>query len=187
MNYIYKNFPVTIDEFNQLFKQLGKLCYKAGWQLKSKNINNDAIYDAYDFHQDLICAMIKAGSYSKRQVYIERSLELVKEYAVDDFIKDVVDELMDLWENRTRHGANRQKFGEYQEIMLDELVSQIVPDERRPSKAQPLLIDTQFIIYCKQIIWNTQKSLGKHITKRKPLRANQVSLSDYSYLDEVGL
>ena len=67
-------------------------------------------------------------------------------------------------------------------ILLDKIVKEIVPLGVRPSKKQKLKFDTKFTTYCKAIAWNTQKSMGKKITKEKSIRSGQVSLSEFSYL-----
>jgi hypothetical protein len=43
-------------------------------------------------------------------------------------------------------------------------------------------METKFLTYCKQILWNATKHLGKKISREKPLRSGQVSLSDHDYL-----
>ena len=35
-----------------------------------------------------------------------------------------LEELINLWKNRTRHGANRQTFGDYQELVLEKIWSE---------------------------------------------------------------
>jgi hypothetical protein len=125
---------------------------------------------------------MRAGSYTKRQVYIEKCLVVAKEFATDEFMMKLITELENLWENRTRHGANRQKFGKFQEDLLHRIVRQIVPKERRPNKKENLKIDSKFATYCKAIVWNGQKSMGKKITREKAIRSGQVSLSEFDYL-----
>lgn len=57
-----------------------------------------------------------------------------------------------------------------------------VPKDRRPAKDRPLSIDEKFTTYAKQIVWNSQKSLGKQITREKSWRTGLVSLSEFDYL-----
>jgi hypothetical protein len=97
----------------------------------------------------------------------------------------IINELDSLWNNRTRHGANRQKFGAYQEKILDRIVLKIVPKNKRPDRKQNLRIDAKFATYCKAIVWNGQKSMGKKITREKTIRSGQVSLSEFDYLGVV--
>jgi len=179
---ITSKFPITSDEYNSLDVKFGNLCHYAAWQLKKKNSKNSLTNDPEDDVQELRIALMRAGSYYKRQTYIEKCFESLDKCVNDKFIKAIVNELQQLWTDRRRHGANRQKFGEFQEVILDRLVKKHVPKEKRPSKSQPLEIDTKFSVYAKQIIWNEQKSLGKQITKEKSWRGSLVSLSEYEYL-----
>src|SRR5690606_2956591 len=117
--------------------------------------------------QEMRMALLRAASYYKRQTYIEKCLELCNEHAKDDFIKKIIEGLNDLWNNRRRHGASKQKFGVYQEKMLDKLTRCLVPQRVRPSKNKPLQIDDKFETYAKQVTWNSLKSLGKKITREK--------------------
>ena len=99
-------------------------------------------------------------------------------------MENIVQELESLWANRTRHGANRQKFGVFQEQLLQKIVRKIVPASERPDKKDNLKIDAKFSTYCKAIVWNGQKSMGKKITREKSIRSGQVSLSEFDYLQE---
>ena len=182
MKAIFEMFPVTETEYSELDEKFGNLAHYAAWQLVKKNTNNNYTEDVDDISQELRLSMVRAGSYYKRQVYIESCLSHVKDYVKDGFTSTIVDELEDLWNNRTRHGANRQKFGPFQEVLLDKIVKDVVPPHMRPSKKQKLKIDTKFSTYCKAIAWNTQKSMGKKITKEKAIRSGQVSLSEFSDL-----
>ena len=182
MKSILDVWKITPEEFKNLDKQFGQLCYYAAWQLTRKNTKNNHQNDLEDFYQELIFSLLRAGSYTKRQVYIESSLKSIAEYAEDPFTRQIVGKLQDLWDNRTRHGANRQKFGPRQEKMLDKLVERVVPEGHRPDKNRPLELDGKFARYCKQIVWNQTRSMGKKITREKPLRVGMVSLSEFSYL-----
>ena len=177
MSSIYLNFPITSEEYKNLEKKFGQLCYYAAWQLTRKNSNNNHQCDLDDFQQELMLAVLRAGSYYKRQVYIDTSLSSLSDKKLDKVADVILNELFDLWKNRTRHGANRQKFGDYQEKILDNLQPSDMPD-----KSRSLIFDTKFFTYCKQIVWNAQRNLGKKITREKPIRSGQVSLSDHDYL-----
>jgi len=179
---IVGNFPVTEDEYQILDDAYGKLCHYAAWQLQKMNAQNNHTNDPDDDVQELRIALIRAGSYYKRQTYIEECFEILEEYVKDRFIERVVTQLKQLWTDRRRHGANRQKFGEFQELLLDRLVKKHVPREVRPRRDQPLKMDAKFSTYLKQIVWNAQKSLGKKITREKSWRTGLVSLSEYDYL-----
>jgi len=125
---------------------------------------------------------MRAGSYYKRQTYIEACFESLNNHAKEKFIKKLLAELEQLWLDRRRHGANRQKFGEFQEVILDRLVKKHVPKKDRPDRSASLRFDVKFCTYAKQILWNSQKSLGKKITREKSWRTGLVSLSEFDYL-----
>jgi hypothetical protein len=182
MREIIHEFPITENEFEDLDRKFSKLCWHAAHELKKKNSNNNYIDDAEDIKQELQMSMLRAGSYYKRQVYIENCLDVAKKYAKDKFVSSLIDELENLWENRHRHGANRQKYGKFQEKLLDRIVKNIVPKAERPNKNAPLKIDAKFSTYCKAIVWNGQKSMGKKITREKSIRSGMVSLSEFDYL-----
>lgn len=197
-NDIVSNFPIKSDEYEELDEKFGKLCYYAAHQLKKNNSQNNFMEDIDDIYQELTVHLMIAGSYYKRQVYIQNCFQLLDENVLfchydskedefvideeDNFIGTIVSELWSLWRNRTRHGANRQKFGPHQEKLLAKLVRQYVPSGVRPSKRAKLNIDKKFYAYCKAIIWNGQKSMGKKITREKAIRNGQVSLSEFEYL-----
>lgn len=183
MKDICNNFPITSDEYFELDEKFGKLCYYAAHQLKKKNSKNNCVEDIDDINQELQLSIIRAGSYYKRQIYIEKSLELAKKH-IKKTQKNtkLIKTLQNLWKNRTRHGANRQKFGPVQEKLLDDLIKKYVPRKLRPSKKESLKIDSKFSTYCKAIVWNGQKSMGKKITREKVIRTGLVSLSEYDYL-----
>jgi len=165
-----------------LNKKFGDLCEYAAWQLIKKNSRNNHTDEQQDIAQDLRISLIRAGSYYKRQTYIEQCLSLCEKYAKDRFIVYLVRELRELWKNKTRHGANRQKYGPFQERILERLVRKLVPKKERPNRYADLRMDSKFTTYCKAIVWNGQKSMGKKITREKTIRAGQVSISEFDYL-----
>lgn len=179
---ICTTFRINESEFNELEEKFGKLCWHAAHELKKKNSRNNYTDEPEDIKQELQMSMLRAGSYYKRQTYIEKCLVVATKYAKDDFMKAIIRELENLWNNRTRHGANRQKFGKFQEQLLDKIVRQIVPKADRPDKKENLKIDSKFSTYCKAIVWNGQKSMGKKITREKTIRSGMVSLSEFDYL-----
>ena len=182
MQSISAKFPITTEEYQILDEELGKLCHYASWQLNKKNSKNNHTDDPEDTVQELRIALLRAGSYYKRQVYIESSFKAIRKFVQDPFTKKVMKVLRKLWKNRKRHGANRQKFGIFQEVILDQILSKVVPAEALPNKEAPLLMDLKFATYCKQIVWNAQKQMGKKITREKSWRTGLVSLSEYDYL-----
>jgi len=144
---IFRNFHLTNDEYAELCKKFQDLCRFASWQLIRKNVRNNHTDEMEDIEQDLLIAVIRAGVYYKRQVYIEDCLRAAKKYAKDSFMINLVKELKFLWKNRTKHGANKQKYGEMQERILESIVQQIVPEEKRPDKNRKLTIDKKFTTY----------------------------------------
>lgn len=179
---ICHSFRINEEEYKKLDIEFGKLCWHAAHQLKRKNSRNNYIDDAEDIKQELQIHMLKAGSYYKRQLYIESCLLACREYVKDSFLKKIIEELQNLWDNRTRHGANRQKFGPFQEQILQKIVANIVPIDKAPDKNESLKIDSKFTNYCKTIVWNGQKSMGKKVTREKSIRSGLVSLSEFDYL-----
>ena len=182
MDEILRSFPIKTVEYMQLDEKFGDLCEYAAWQLFKKNSRNNHTDDQQDMSQELRWSLIIAGSYYKRQVYIESCLDACALFAEDEFTHSIIEELADLWCNKTRHGANKQKFGPHQEKILEKLVKKLVPKDERPQKDAPLRIDAKFSTYCKAITWNKQKAMGKKITREKSIRSGQVSLSEYDYL-----
>ena len=179
---ICTNYQIGDEEYKELENKFGRLTWHAAHELKKKNTRNNYTDDAEDIRQELQMSMLRAGSYYKRQIYIENSFLAIKNHVKDNFLLSVVAELEKLWNNRTRHGANRQKFGPHQEKVLQTILMKMVPDSGRPDIRAPLRIDAKFVTYCKAIVWNGQKSMGKKITREKVLRTGLVSLSEFDYL-----
>ena len=182
MKNICDQFPISNTEYLSLEKEFGQLTKYAAWQLLKKNAKNNHTDDFDDINQELLMSIIRAGSYYKRQIYIEKCFVAVKKCCDDKFLCLVIAALEHLWKNRTRHGANRQKFGGTQEKLLDKIIKTLVPLEHRPDKYAHLKIDNKFATYCKAITWNAQKSMGRKITREKSLRTGLVSLGDFEYL-----
>lgn len=179
---IFKSFPINDEEYLELDAKFEQLCKYQTWQLVKKNSNNHYVEDLDDYFQELRIKLLSAGSYYKRQVYIENCMKICGKHIKDVILKKILERLEYLWKNKTRHGANRQKFGEYQEKILDDLVIACVPKKEIPNKNLRLKIDGRFATYCKAITWNHQKTMGKKITREKSWRAGMVSLSDFDYL-----
>ncbi len=181
MDYILHSFPVSESEYMQLDKLFGDLALYASWQLIRKNAKNNHINDVEDIAQELRISFLEAGSYYKRQVYIETCFDVAKTYITHlEVLNDLLN-LEKLWIDRTKHGANRQKFGETQERQLDAIMLHL-PENIRPSKKQALRIDPKFVTYCKTIAWNRQKGLGSKISKGKAIYSGMVSLSEHGNL-----
>jgi hypothetical protein len=162
-------FSVTSEEYTLLEEKFENLSRCQSWELLKKNNKNNHTNDFDDVMQEMRMYILVAGAYYKRQVYIESCLELASRYAKDRFMKNVIGELGELWENRKRHGVDR-------------ITRTLVPPRKRPSKKQPLRFDSKFKVYCKAITWNRLKMLGKNITKEKTIRTGLVSLSEFDYL-----
>lgn len=182
MKEIVNSFPINEKEYNNLENKFGELCEYQAWQLIKKNSKNNHTDNQEDVAQDMRIALIRAASYYKRQCYIESCLKLCGKYSKDKISNFILKKLENLWKNKTRHGANRQKFGPEQEKILDKLVKCLVPISERPDKKAELIMDTKFITYCKAITWNAQKNLGKKITREKSIRTGMVSISEFDYL-----
>ena len=182
MKIIQDSFPVTEEEYMLLNEKFGELCEYQAWQLIKKNTNNNHTDSQEDIAQDMRMALLRAASYYKRQCYIENCFESCTKHLKGKTLRDVLKKLKNLWKNKTRHGANKQKFGPQEEKLLDKLVKGSVPVKQRPNKKEPLRMDSKFATYCKAITWNAQKSLGKKITREKSIRTGMVSLSEYDYL-----
>lgn len=182
MEKICKEWRVTEEEYFELNEEFGKLAEWQAWRLYQRNSRSSHTDDQTDIAQNIRMALIRAGSYYKRQTYIESCLKLCDEYIKDAFVRDIMFSLAKLWENRTRHGANKQKFGPPQENVLEKLVKKYVPLRLRPRRSAKLVMDKHFFNYCKSITWNEQKSMGKKITREKVIRKDQVSLSEFDYL-----
>jgi hypothetical protein len=181
---MFESYQITNAEYEELHTQFGRLACTQAWELLRKNTKNNHTDDFDDIVQDIRMALVRAGVYHKRQVYIKACFEEVFEHVRDKFVCKVVHELESLWTNRTRHGANRRKFGLHQERMLESIVNKYVPENCRPQKDRKLVIDPTFTTYCKSITWNQQKSMGKRITREKSWRTGLVSLSEYDYLGQ---
>jgi len=185
MQTICNKWHISDKEYETLDTMFGRLAHKQAWDLKRRNVNNNVSEDQEDMVQEIRIALIRAGSYYKRQTYIESCFDALDEHIKDPFTKALVCELKHLWKNKTRHGANRQKFGDYQEVLLDRLLRKYVPKNARPQRNQPLLLDPKFVTYCKQITWNEQKRMGKKITRDKSWMTGLVSLSEFDYLGGI--
>lgn len=185
MKQIQESFPVTEQEYLMLDEKFGELCEYQAWQLIKKNTNNNHTDSQEDIAQDMRMALLRAASYYKRQCYIESCLEACSKHVKDKTLKSVLRKLKNLWKNKTKHGANKQKFGPDEEKMLDKLVKGNVPISHRPDRKRQLVMDSKFATYCKAITWNAQKSLGKKITREKSIRTGMVSLSEYDYLGGI--
>jgi hypothetical protein len=182
MKSICEQFPLTNAEWMELEDKLDNLVRYAAWQLLKMNAKNSHTDEIDDVTQELRWSIYLAGCYSKRQVYIESCFKVAKKYVKDIVVSDIVQELEDLWNNRTRHGAGRVKYGDFQQELLERIIDQYVPDEEKPDRNKVLKVDSKFMIYCKSILWNSKKSMGKKISREKSWRTGLVSLSEIDHL-----
>ncbi len=185
MTNICEEFSLSNLEWTELEKKFDGLALFAGWQLLRMNARNNHTSDIEDIAQDLRWAICRAACYHKRQVYIRSCFVAVNKYVQDLFLKEIVKELEHLWANKTRHGAGRVTYGEYQQEILEQIMREVVPEKEMPDKNKSLSIDTEFITYCKPIVWNEKKSLGKKITREKSWRTGLVSLSEHDHLQSA--
>ena len=181
VNNIFNEFKLSNAEYKELDDKFGRLCYKIFSELKRKNSSNNYTEDLDDVMQDLRISLVRAGCYYKRQTYLEECMNACETHIKNQFLLLTLEELKFLWKNRTHHGANKQKFGAYQEFILESLVQTLHPDNR-PFKNSNLKVDSKFSNYCKSIAWNCQKNIGKKITRERCIRGGLVSLSEHDYL-----
>lgn len=182
---MFNRYKITDSEFAELQEQFGKLTHYQSWDLLRKNAQNNIGDDQEDIVQTLNMALLFAGVYHKRQTYIEKCFAICEEYCLDEVANLTLKHLKFLWKRKNRHGANKQKFGELQEEILEKLTQKHVPTDKLPDLNAPLVITKQFRVYCKNILWNSIKNLGKKITRDRPLRNGSVSLSSFDYLSDV--
>lgn len=176
--FIQKRYPVTDSEFEILEKKYGKLCWFAASKLASSN--NKSEEDLQDFHSEILIGMFRAGSYYKRQTFIENVFEFLdncKIYMKNEDL-NILKTLKTCWNRK----AN---FTEKQEVIIRELLEEYKNSSNinAPSEKDPLLMDSKFDIYCKAIIWNTQKALGQNISKENEHKNKEISLDEWSFLE----
>jgi hypothetical protein len=179
---VASQFAISSEEYALLEKEFVKLCYHIAHQLQKKNTKNNYTEDFDDIVQELKFALVTAAAYRKRQVWIEKSFKMALAYVKDPVLKLVLSTLSELWQNRKRHGANKQKFGTKQENILSAIVNAYVPKEYIPNKTDKIKLNSKFSGYCKSVIWNKEKNIGKKITREKSLRSGLVSISEFDYL-----
>lgn len=178
----FDDFTLSNAEWSALEEKFGALLSFQSWQLLRMNAKNNHTDEFEDVSQMQRLAMYRAGCYHKRQVYIQSCLKAAIEHVSDPLVADVVRELVHLWDNKTRHGAGKVKYGDYQQDLLDKIVLGHVPAECRPDRNSPLEIDATFAKYFKAITWNSKKTLGKKITREKSWRSGLTSLSEHDHL-----
>ena len=144
MKSIFDEFPLSNAEWQELESKYGDLLNYQSWQLLKMNAKNNHTDEFEDVSQEQRIAMYRAGCYHKRQVYIQSCFEVVKKYVTEPIVRSVVNELEYLWNNKTRHGAGRVKYGDFQQDLLEQIMEKHVPVNERPDKNKPLTIDSTF-------------------------------------------
>jgi len=76
---ICKEWKISTAEYNELDEKFGDLCEYAAWELYKKNSRNNHTDEQSDISQNLRMALMKAGSYYKRQIYIAEMFRIVSE------------------------------------------------------------------------------------------------------------
>ena len=179
----FKSFSITSHEYELLEDEFSQLCYFVSWQLMQNNSKNNHQHEIEDFKQELLMAVIRAGSYYKRQTWIESVFVKLDQFVPKETIwSEINKSLQYLWSKKTQHGAYKRKFGEEQEDILEMLAGKFVQEIEMPSKNAQIIINNKFKIYAKRIIWNASRFIGKKITKEKTIRVGQVSLSEHDFL-----
>ena len=82
----FREFAISSDEYEVLEKEFSQLCYFVSWQLMQNNCKNNHQHEIDDFKQELLLSVIRAGSYYKRQTWIESVFELLNKYIPEDAI-----------------------------------------------------------------------------------------------------
>ena len=77
---IFQMFKINAEEFKELEEKFGQLCLYASWQLISNNSRNNHQLDVEDIKQELLMSVLRAGSYYKRQTYIESSFDILEKH-----------------------------------------------------------------------------------------------------------
>lgn len=173
---MFKEFSVTNEEYDILNKQFGELCYFIAHQLIGENIKNNFTDDFDDVVQEIRLALLDAARYYKRQTYIEDALKCARLHCKGERVLSLLVRLETMWQDR----KTRRRFKKKQEDLLERLLDYI-PQEVRPSKQQNLKMNKEFFGYCKSILWNRKKFLGKKISRDRPIRSGILSLSQFDH------
>lgn len=176
--YIQKRYPITNEEFEVLEKKYGKLCWFAASKLASSNKKSEE--DLQDFHSEILIGMFRAGSYYKRQTFIENVLEYLNKCRVYMSAEDLTSlkMLIKTWDRKA-------DFTEIHEVIIRDILAkyQDAIADKTPSDTFTLQFNEKFEVYCKAIIWNTKKSLGQSISKENEHRCQEVSLDEWGFLE----
>lgn len=182
--YIQKKYRITDKEYNLLHEKFGKLCWFAASKLTASNRRSDE--DLQDYHSEIVLGMFRAGSYYKRQVFIENVFDYLrscKKYMCADDI-----DMLAGFQNKWKKKSEFLETDENELVLFLERFKIYNDDINRsgpcyPNQNSQLKIDNKFKVYCKAIIWNTTKSLGQHISKENETKMKEVSLDEWSFLE----
>jgi len=178
--YIQKRYPISNEEFDILQTKYGKLCWFAATKLAASNKKCDD--DLQDYHAEISISMYRAGSYYKRQTFIENAFEYLnrcKIYIATEDMNDLIN-LQSCWNKK----AN---FYEQHEDKLLALVNKYGKNPniemQTPDPTTKLVFDDKFSVYCKSILWNASKNIGQNISKENHNRVKEVSLDEWGFLE----
>ena len=185
--YIQKRYSISNDEYKILEEKYDKLCWFAANKLTYSNKKSEE--DLQDYHSDIQIGMFRAGSYYKRQCFLEAVFSYMK-YCKLFMEPKEIEELTALKSMWSSH-KTRSSFGITQEDQLIILLKKYEGVASKPNGAKieipnintTLKFDRNFEVYCKAIIWNTKKSLGQQISKENADRNNEISLSEWEFLE----
>ncbi len=93
VDYIFQSFRLSDEEYAELDRRFGDLCHFVAWQLKKKNSRNNLTDELEDIAQELRWAIIRAGVYYKRQVYLEDCMKAVKDSVQDVLLCSILSDL----------------------------------------------------------------------------------------------
>lgn len=183
--YIQKRYPISTKEYKSLDEKYGKLCWYAAQKLTSSI--RRGCEDLDDFHSEIVIGMCRAGSYYKRQIYIEGLFKFFEQRDLQDYIscgdQYKLETIQNKWTNKK---SSFQETDENELIALSKKYTGIVKQKQcgsLPKQIQPLTFSQKFQIYCKAIIWNTCKSLGQQINKENMHRCAEISLDEWGFLE----
>lgn len=176
--YIQKKYPVTNEEFEVLEKKYGKLCWFAASNLTYSNRKSEE--DLQDFHSEILIGMFRAGSYYKRQTFIENVFEYLDKCKI--YMEPIDISSLQTLKNTWKRKAD---FNETHEVIIREILKKYEDaiNEDAPKDNLTLQFDEKFEIYCKSIIWNTKKSLGQSISKENKYKCKEISLDEWEFLE----
>ena len=87
MQAICNQWHISDQEYETLNTMFGRLAHKQAWDLKRRNVNNNVSEGQEDMVQEIRIALIRAGSYYKRQTYIESCFHSLDEHVQDQFVR----------------------------------------------------------------------------------------------------